>query len=239
MKYLEVEVPKREETPQWIKVRRWFREFDMFRKIPQDVRARTLGTNIAFLNVFAWAVVVILIVQAFYEMRNPKLVRAFGVDLSENRQANEMRVFVNMTFHSVPCVALSLDFQNSMGGRTVDVESNVYKSRLLPNGTKIGFVKKNKPKKAWDLMGVTDGPKLRQRAANDTDTSCGSCYGEAAAGECWRNVTNGKPEFKSAEFGLAGVSGIVCKDDFHSNISTHTRRSDANCKPVSFKMRGI
>merc|ERR1719262_1568342 len=73
--------------------------------------------------------------------------QSFALDYSDVLDEvghKKLRVMFNITIHNIPCMDLSLDYQDVMGTRAVDVKSTVFKRRLK-NGTEVG-VMRNDPK---------------------------------------------------------------------------------------------
>ncbi len=176
---------------------RLFRELDIFRKIPSDLRMSTTSSApassnaIRVLHVIGIITVALLLGSAavtYYSSAmsatSALIKRDFSVD--EVNKA-KMRVKIDIDIQKIPCAAISLDFQDVMGSRVVDVTSTVFKHRLKADGSSVFGVndERNVPRDVLHSENRSaGGPKIRSRKPEDTNETCGNCYGAFPVDNC-------------------------------------------------------
>ncbi|KAF4713676.1 hypothetical protein FOZ62_028113, partial [Perkinsus olseni] len=119
-------------------IRRRYRELDLFRKLPSEVRSRFgLTVNSRLVQTIQVVFIILIVVLQFaniveFLLATPTEQR-FSVDTSETLTSDskpKLRVMLNITFTNMPCAALSLDYQDVMGSKVVDVRSTIFKTRI-------------------------------------------------------------------------------------------------------------
>eukprot|EP00928_Gymnodinium_smaydae_P039253 TRINITY_DN26847_c1_g2_i1.p1 TRINITY_DN26847_c1_g2~~TRINITY_DN26847_c1_g2_i1.p1 ORF type:complete len:731 (+),score=73.86 TRINITY_DN26847_c1_g2_i1:118-2310(+) len=196
------------------------RECDLFRKLPKEHReaAATCSSGGAFdlltlvIRVLGAVVVLYLTSQETWAFANPASRQKFDLDMGETATAapRKIRVLLDVTVHDYPCVDLSLDYQDVMGTRAVDVKTTVLKQRLHKNGTAVGTAERNDPK---SLLGSkASNPTMRGNGTGNS--SCGSCYGALPEGECCNTCSDVLYAYRIKRWSMPRIETITqCQND--------------------------
>mmetsp|Transcript_11229 Transcript_11229/g.20499 ORF Transcript_11229/g.20499 Transcript_11229/m.20499 type:complete len:611 (-) Transcript_11229:71-1903(-) len=194
---------------------RAFKSIDLFPKLTADGRESTAvePPGSGLLRTAAWLLVAYLSWTELWTFLTPKVKQSFDLDMSETAldagYQKKVRVMLNITVHGIPCIDVSLDYQDVMGSRVVDVRSTVFKTRLNSDGTVVGEVQKNDPKAA--TKGGPSSPSLYKGAGN---SSCGSCFGALPDGECCNTCNDVIYAYRVKRWALPRIEEIEqCKSD--------------------------
>jgi hypothetical protein len=137
----------------------------------------------------------------------------YGFFFSENPilgTPKKIRVLLDVTVHGFPCIDLSLDYQDVMGTRGADVKTTFFKQRLYPNGTEVGETLQNDPKET--VQGGPAQPSLFK--GNNTNSSCGSCFGALPDGECCNTCSDVLYAYRLKRWALPRIEDIEqCRHD--------------------------
>jgi len=130
----------------------------------------------------------------------------------------QVRVILDMTINDFPCIDLSLDYQDVMGTRAVDVKTTIFKQRLHKNGTLVGETMKNDPKTA--VGGGPSNPSLHKN--NTGNATCGSCFGALDVGECCNSCSDVLYAYRLKRWSLPRIEDIPqCQSDGNSEKSAY------------------
>jgi len=139
-----------------------FRTVDAFGKTMEDVKIKTRTGG--FLTLASLFLILSLTLYEFVDYRrvhwNPSLV----VDKS---RGEKLVVNLNVTFPRVPCYLLSVDIMDISGEHQNDVNHDLSKTRLNPDGSVVSDSPQGK-----ELRGELD-----RMATHKSEGYCGSCYG--------------------------------------------------------------
>lgn len=192
---------------------RLFRECDIFRKLPPE--HREAPPEAALVSVCRVVAALLILVLASGEVSSlaPARRQRFDVDMRSSVDAaapRKIRVLLNVTVHDFPCIDLSLDYQDVMGTRAVDVKTTVFKQRLHKDGTLVGDLVQNNPKTA-----VQGGPSNPSISKNYTgNETCGTCYGALPEGECCNTCSDVLYAYRLKRWALPRIESISqCKND--------------------------
>jgi len=120
----------------------------------------------------------------------------------------KMRVLLDVTIFGFPCIDLSLDYQDVMGTRAVDVRSTIFKQRLYQNGTAVDVEHMQNDPKTTDKTGPGAGH------GNNTNSSCKTCYGALPDGECCNSCSDVLYAYRLKRWALPRIEDIEqCRHD--------------------------
>ncbi|KAF4667965.1 hypothetical protein FOZ61_007417 [Perkinsus olseni] len=216
-------------------LRRRYRELDLFRKLPPEVRSRfgpavnsrvvqtiqvvfiILILLLQFANIVEFLLASTAQVKALRILDQPT-EQQFSVDTSETLTSDskpKLRVMLNITFTNMPCAALSLDYQDAMGSKVVDVRSTIFKTRIRRSDGREISVENNAPRTIVHSENrANGGPQIRLRATNDTEDSCGNCYGAMEADNCCDRCTDVMYAYRLKKWALPRIEDVKqCRDE--------------------------
>ncbi|CAD7940587.1 unnamed protein product [Amoebophrya sp. A120] len=179
---------------------RHLRAFDLYPRLKQDATGDgTRGpksSRVAFLVLFGSQLLVLLcMVTEIRDFLSPTVSQEFVVDHAEQvdvdssskraspRPQLNMRVSFNLTIVDIRCLDVSLDYQNTMGLRAVDVKSGIRKVRLDGLTLRPLANLPSLPNDVEEELLDPDFPGIHHRHAGTNET-CGDCYGALPATEC-------------------------------------------------------
>ncbi|EGG07782.1 uncharacterized protein MELLADRAFT_105603 [Melampsora larici-populina 98AG31] len=139
----------------------YFKGLDGFGKTMEDVKIRT-GFG-GFLTLASAILIVTLVLVEFVDYRTLHLNPSIVVDKS---RGEKLIVDMNITFPRVPCYLLSVDLMDISGEHQNDVNHDMTKTRLNPDGTLVSASVSKGLKGELDTIAATRAPGY-----------CGSCYG--------------------------------------------------------------
>lgn len=113
----------------------FFRNFDIFRKMPRDLTEPTFcGALVSIICTF------ILITLSIYEIQNFITIGSKAELIIDTSHRNDyVPVNIDITFPKMPCDILSLDIQDILGKHEVDVMGDMFKKRLNEQGKVISI----------------------------------------------------------------------------------------------------
>jgi len=188
---------------------RLFRECDLFRKLPlenRETEQREPG-HVVVLQVASLVVIALLSFSELATFARPIDRQRFSLDMGESVDLSiprKIRVLLNVTVHDFPCIDLSLDYQDVMGSRAVDVRTTIFKQRLHSNGTVVGDTVKNEPKPG--LQGAALNPSVHGNATGNK--TCGNCYGALPDGECCNTCSDVLYAYRLKRWALPRIEDI-------------------------------
>lgn len=139
---------------------RQFKRFDIYPKLDESYRVRTWGG--AVLSICGWVVISILVMGEMNNYLTPKFQEHMVVDTSLGQQ---LHIDINMTFHALTCQEVHLDAMDVAGDNQLNVEHEMIKQRLTPEGAFIGSA-------GVEIIG--EGPL---EVTDHPPDYCGDCYG--------------------------------------------------------------
>lgn len=147
------------------------RHFDAYPKTLEDFRVKTFGG--AAVTILAGALMLVLFLSELNYYLTTEVHPELFVDTT---RGHKLRINADITFPKMPCAYLSVDAMDVSGEQHINLDHNIFKKRLDPDGNPI----QDDPIK--DELGETQQDKI-----NDTSTQtaqkkldpnrCESCYG--------------------------------------------------------------
>jgi hypothetical protein len=157
-------------------------------------------------------VILFLTVSEFRSFLTPVRRQRFDLDMKGSVDASaprKVRVLLNVTIHDFPCIDLSLDYQDVMGTRAVDVKTTIFKQRLNKDGT-VAETMQNNPQAL--VQGGASNPSLSQNSTGNS--TCGHCYGALPDGECCNTCSDVIYAYRLKRWALPRIEDIEqCKHD--------------------------
>lgn len=139
---------------------RSIKNFDIYPKIDESYRVQTSGG--AILSILGWVLIAILALAEVRNYMTPKFKEHMIVDTSLGQQ---LRINVNITFHSLTCNEVHLDAMDVAGDNQLNVEHEMVKQRVSRHGVPIG---------AAGVEIIGEGPiEVEDHPPN----YCGDCFG--------------------------------------------------------------
>lgn len=176
---------------------RRFQSFDIFEKVSTEAQIKTNSGGIVTIS--SMIVVFFLLVSEWNSYRRIVVSPELIVDTSRQERMN---ININITFPAVPCSMLSLDLMDTAGEQQHNIEHDVSKNRLTPNGLLIDSTKLslgselNKPKHAPDY--------------------CGPCYGARPDNECCNTCEQVRDAYSSKGWSIDDLDAIAqCKEEHY------------------------
>eukprot|EP00397_Hematodinium_sp_SG-2012_P018084 GEMP01018509.1.p1 GENE.GEMP01018509.1~~GEMP01018509.1.p1 ORF type:complete len:538 (+),score=130.12 GEMP01018509.1:32-1645(+) len=195
---------------------RHFHKLDLFREVPQAVVDDCVAVNLSKKNSMARTVFQVvkdvmlfgLFLYIFWSWYAVEEIQKFVLDVDPTKalEENRLRVVLNVTIHDMPCIDLSLDYQDVMGAREVDVRSTIFKTRLKKDGTAVEILA-NDPQIARE-------DKLPRNPHTGTksngNTTCGSCYGALPSPpECCNTCADVMLAYRMKRWGMPRIESVV------------------------------
>ncbi|CAN0202030.1 unnamed protein product [Ectocarpus sp. 12 AP-2014] len=141
---------------------RTIKQLDVFARVDEDLQVRTEAG--AAVTIVFWVLMVVLCVgevQAYRKVQAP--TERVVVD---STMGQKLRINIDMTFHSIPCLDVHVDAMDVAGDNQIDIDHGMWKQRLDPDGSAIGEAFMEVPGE------VDDDP-----AQSPPEDYCGSCFG--------------------------------------------------------------
>ncbi len=153
---------------------------------------------------------------AFY--LSTEIVPELTVDTSRGEQ---LQINVDFVFPRLPCAYMSLDAMDVAGQQQLDIEHNLYKRRLTPDGQAV-----DAPVEKESALGTERAPlppPPSSPAAGDAAAAaaCGSCYGaEARADQCCNTCEEVREAYRLKGWSFSSPDDIEqCKrEHFSENL---------------------
>jgi len=147
---------------------RQLQSFDLYTKVDEDASVQT--SSGAILSIGGWFIIFLLLCSELNGYFHPTQAEHMVVDTSLNQK---LQVDIDVSFHALTCAEVHLDSMDVAGYNQVDLEHDIVKRRLTPDGQYIG-------EPVSTHLGT---------AANSKEPLpkgyCGSCYGaETAVHNC-------------------------------------------------------
>jgi len=168
------------------------KNFDAYPKTLEDFRVRTFsGAAVSIISG-------LLIVWLFFSELSFYLATDVSPELFvDTSRGEKLRINMDVTFPALPCSYLSVDAMDVSGEHQLDVDHNIYKKRLGPDGKAIGVEK-------GDLEAAQPSLEL-QLPAN----YCGSCYGsESAPDQCCNTCAEVREAYRKKGWAFSSADSI-------------------------------
>jgi len=153
------------------------KKFDAYPKTLEDFRVRTFSG--AAVSILSGIFILWLFISEFTYYLSTEVQPELLVDTT---RGEKLRINMDIVFHNLPCAYLSVDAMDISGEHQLDVDHNIFKKRLGPDGKPIS-AGPTKQDSLGDVAPKTaDGKAVVEKLPADY---CGSCYGaEAVPGTC-------------------------------------------------------
>jgi len=127
----------------------------------------------------------------------------------DTSRGEKLRINMDVTFPDLPCGYVSVDAMDVSGEHQLDVEHNIFKKRLAPDGKPLGIEK-------GELEAITT-PEV----ATPVPGECGSCYGsEQEAGQCCNTCAEVRESYRKKGWAFAYPESIeqCAREGFSENL---------------------
>eukprot|EP00038_Savillea_parva_P009238 m.182194 g.182194 ORF g.182194 m.182194 type:complete len:388 (-) comp15467_c0_seq1:133-1296(-) len=175
------------------------RNFDAYPKTLEDFRIKTFSG--AAVSIVAAVIMLLLFASELSYFLTSEVTPELFVDTSRNEK---MRINVDIVFPEMPCAYLSIDVMDISGEQQLDVEHNLYKTRLDPQGNELEKVQHDK------LGEDNKTAALAAELAKLDPNRCESCYGaENAQIKCCNTCADVREAYRTKGWAFNNAEGIV------------------------------
>lgn len=178
---------------------RRFQSFDVFEKVSSEAQIRTNSGGIV--SISSIVIIFFLLISEWTSYRRVVVAPELVVDTSRQER---MSININITFPDIPCSMLSLDLMDTAGEQQHNIEHDVVKSRLTPEG------------------GLIDSSKLnighqRDKPEHSKDY-CGPCYGAKPDNECCNTCEEVRDAYSAKGWSIDDLDDIAqCKEEHYKD----------------------
>mmetsp|Transcript_24025 Transcript_24025/g.62745 ORF Transcript_24025/g.62745 Transcript_24025/m.62745 type:complete len:386 (+) Transcript_24025:28-1185(+) len=173
------------------------RSFDAYPKTLEDFRIKTFSG--AAVSIVAAVIMLLLFASELTYYLSTDVKPELFVDTSRNEK---MRINLDIVFPEMPCAYMSIDVMDISGEQHLDVEHDLYKTRLDKEGNEIDITPHETPGDEGNSTEV-DLAKL------DPDR-CESCYGaENAEHKCCNTCADVREAYRIKGWAFNNADGIV------------------------------
>jgi len=152
------------------------KNFDAYPKTLEDFRVRTFSG--AAVSIVAGLFIFWLFISEFIYYLSVEVKPELFVDTS---RGEKLRINMDVVFHNLPCAYLSVDAMDISGEHQLDVDHNIFKKRLRPDGTPLPAGPMRQEALGDGSLKTSEGRDVAPLPPN----YCGSCYGaELIPGTC-------------------------------------------------------
>jgi len=153
------------------------KNLDAYPKTMEDFRVRTFSG--AAVSVISGLFIFWLFVSEFVYYLSVEIRPELSVDTS---RGEKLRINMDVVFHNLPCSYLSVDAMDISGEHQLDVDHNIFKKRISPNGRPVEEKPTKEQKLGDGTLETGDGKEVVPALPLNY---CGSCYGsEPTPGYC-------------------------------------------------------
>ncbi|TGZ75422.1 hypothetical protein CRM22_000378 [Opisthorchis felineus] len=135
-------------------------QFDAFAKPLKDFRVQTVSG--ALVSILSSVVILFLFFSELIAYTTPQAKQEIVVDIDRGRK---LLIELDVSYLFIPCTMLNLDTMDSTGEQKIDVNQQIYKTRIDSAGFPIGATRRDDANPSQGKV-ATKGPDY-----------CGSCYG--------------------------------------------------------------
>lgn len=132
-------------------------QFDAFAKPLKDFRVQTVSG--ALVSILSSAVILFLFISELIAYTTPQTKQEIVVDIDRGRK---LSIELDVSYLFIPCTMLNLDTMDSTGEQKVDINQQIYKTRIDTKGSPLGPAKRDEGTPSKELL---------------DPNYCGSCYG--------------------------------------------------------------
>ncbi|CCG81010.1 Uncharacterized protein C24B11.08c [Taphrina deformans PYCC 5710] len=176
---------------------RRFQSFDVFEKVASEAQIKTSSGGIVTIS--SLFVIFFLLVSEWNSYRKIVVAPELMVDTSRQER---MSININMTFASIPCSMLSLDLMDTAGEQQHNIEHDVAKTRLTPEGQMIDSTKL--------ALGSN-----REKPLHDA-SYCGPCYGAKPDSECCNTCESVRDAYAAKGWSIDDLDALSqCKEEHY------------------------
>eukprot|EP00818_Percolomonas_sp_WS_P006560 CAMPEP_0117449938 /NCGR_PEP_ID=MMETSP0759-20121206/8206_1 /TAXON_ID=63605 /ORGANISM="Percolomonas cosmopolitus, Strain WS" /LENGTH=386 /DNA_ID=CAMNT_0005242435 /DNA_START=168 /DNA_END=1328 /DNA_ORIENTATION=- len=144
---------------------------DIYPKTSAEYSKKT--TTGGTISIIAIVLIIILTLSEISYYLRVRHIDILSVDTTHNAN-QKLPIYLNITFPSVSCDALSLDVMDVSGDHQVDVEHSFYKTRLHLDGTTL---EESTLQEKLDSKSLDEERAKKAIAVRNKENYCGSCYG--------------------------------------------------------------
>lgn len=183
------------------------KRFDAYPKPLEDFRIRTRSGGL--LTVISGIVMFLLFASEIRDYLTPELTEELFVDTS---RSGKLKINLDIVFQTISCDYLGLDAMDVSGEQHIDIEHNIYKTRLDMSGKPL-----EDPRKEAALGIVAKVVNKTVSNSSEHVVVCGSCYGaETEAKKCCNTCADVRDAYrhKTWKFDPRGVE--QCKEGIGS-----------------------
>lgn len=191
-----------------------FQKFDFYPKIVDDFKIQTFSG--AAVSIFAFVFILTLFVSELFLFMQIETVHNLHVDTI---RGEKLRINFDVSFPRIPCSLLSLDAMDVSGNHQLDVDHDIKKKKITPDGKVIDGEEKH------DMTPNVNGQPLHGKLPDEDVTKkpgyCGSCYGaEERPGQCCNTCDEVKEVYKRKGWAIPALSTIEqCHASGHAQLS--------------------
>lgn len=176
---------------------RRFQSFDIFEKVSTEAQIKTNSGGVVTIS--SIIVIFFLLISEWNSYRRIHIAPELVVDTSRQER---MSININITFPSVPCSMLSLDLMDTAGEQQHNIEHDVLKSRLGPDGSMIDTTK----------LALGSG---REKPIHEAGY-CGPCYGARPDTDCCNTCDDVRDAYASKGWSIDDLDALEqCKDEHY------------------------
>lgn len=162
----------------------------------------------------SFVVVFLLLISEWASYRKIEMHHELVVDTSRQER---MSINIDITFPAMPCSMLSLDLMDTAGEQQVNIEHDVVKSRLTPEGKHI------------------DAERLSIGSDRDTPKHaadyCGPCYGARPDNECCNTCDSVRDAYTAKGWNIDDLDDIAqCKEEHYKEKLSVQSHEGCNVK---------
>lgn len=172
------------------------KKLDAYPKTLEDFRVRTFSG--AAVSIISGIFITWLFISEFVYYLSVEVKPELLVDTS---RGEKLRINMDVVFHNLPCGYLSVDAMDISGEHQLDVDHNIFKKRLDPDGR----AHEEKPERAKQLG--SEGEVQTQTPL--PPDYCGSCYGaEPTPQSCCNTCEQVQDAYRKKGWAFVNSEGI-------------------------------
>jgi len=134
----------------------------------------------------------------------------------DTTRGEKLRINMDITFPKLPCSYLSVDAMDIAGEHQLDVEHNLFKKRLTPDGRPLG-IEKGELEPAVTPYSTSSA----DTAESVTEKQCGSCYGaETDLDQCCNTCAEVREAYRKKGWAFTDPNSIeqCAREGFVDNL---------------------
>merc|ERR1711916_168413 len=182
------------------------KQFDAYPKTIEDFRIRTFSG--AAVSIISGIFILFLFISEISYYLQVEVHPELFVDTS---RGEKLRINMDITFPSLPCLYLSVDAMDISGEHQLDVDHNVLKKRLTKTGQPLAIEKE-------DIVGGERGDN-EEKDGQVEKKECRTCYGaESKRFPCCNSCEDVQNAYKEKGWAFGNPDRIAqCKEEGFSD----------------------